>query len=155
MGAVSGVVSGGIGHFMGGAGSLLNEVGRAGLHGLSNVGVNAAFGNGVSFSSFASGAAGSLVGSGITNQGWGDIAQIGGSSLVGGTTAALTGGDFWRGAASSATVGLLNHAAHDVHARMSAGVEDGRTNQTDRFNKQLVATRNFFHGYAKHFTINF
>jgi hypothetical protein len=124
MGAVSGVVSGGIGHFMGGAGSLLNEVGCAGLHGLSNVGVNAAFGNGVSFSSFASGAAGSLVGSGITNQGWGDIAQIGGSSLVGGTTEALTGGDFWRGATSSATVGLLNHAAHDVHARMSAEVED-------------------------------
>jgi RHS repeat-associated protein len=134
MGAVSGMASAGIGSAFGAVGSngIIGEAARAYAHGASNVGINAAFGNGVNFSNFASGAAGSLMGSGITAAGGGDLAQIAGSSLVGGTTAAATGGNFWRGAASSLTVGLLNHAAHQM------GQEEPKPKTMSEFMKRFI-----------------
>jgi hypothetical protein len=144
MGAVSGLASAGIGGMFGavGANGVLGEVGRAVTHGYSNMMIGGAFGNEPSLSGFASSAAGSLVGSGITAAGGGDWAQIAGSSLVGGTTASLTGGDFWRGAATSATVGLLNHAAHQIGGDGDGPKitmhEDGRYYDSNGYEYQLI-----------------
>lgn len=55
---------------------------------------------------------GSLTGSALHKAG--SLAQIGGSSLSGGIGAELSGGDFWRGAATGATVGAVNHTLHTV-----------------------------------------
>jgi hypothetical protein len=144
MGAISGAAGMGVGGAFGAVGSngITGELARAYAHGLSNVGVNMAFGNKPSFSSFASSAAGSLVGSTITTAGGGDLAQIAGSSLVGGTTAAATGGDFWSGAAMSATVGLLNHAAHsgDDEPKISMH-EDGRYYDSNGYEYELMNGR--------------
>jgi len=38
--------------------------------------------------------------------------QLAGTSLLGGVTSEIGGGDFWQGAANGATIGLLNHLAH-------------------------------------------
>jgi hypothetical protein len=64
MGSVSGMASAGIGSMFGAVGSMgfTGELARAYTHGLANAGVNAAFGNGAGLGSFASGAAGSLMG---------------------------------------------------------------------------------------------
>ncbi|QEK53216.1 RHS repeat-associated core domain-containing protein [Pedobacter aquae] len=113
IGAISGVVTGGIGEVFGhAAGSFLNEVGRAATHGFAN-GVISEFTGGDFMQGFLSGGLGSLAGSGF--QAWGgDFAKsfggtVGFSALAGGVGAELTGGDFWRGAAVGATVGALNH----------------------------------------------
>jgi hypothetical protein len=65
---------------------------------------------------FAAGGLGSLSGSAFSafggNFAQSTVGQVSFSALGGGVGAELTGGDFWRGAATGATVGLLNHAAH-------------------------------------------
>ncbi len=116
MGAVSGVATAGIGSMMGPVGSqgLAGEIGRAMMHGQSNMMIGAAFGQSPSLSMYASGAFGSLTGSALHNAG--PLGQIGGSALAGGVASKMSGGDFWRGAAVGATVAAFNHAAH-------AGVE--------------------------------
>ncbi|MFD1631673.1 RHS repeat-associated core domain-containing protein [Pseudopedobacter beijingensis] len=112
IGAISGVATAGIGAAFGHAtGTLLNEVGRSLAHGLVNGGISE-FTGGDFMQGFASGALGSLAGSGF--QALGDfaktgVATIGFSALSGGVGAELTGGDFWRGAATGATVATLNH----------------------------------------------
>ncbi|MCH7410698.1 hypothetical protein MM239_14920 [Belliella sp. DSM 111904] len=112
MGAVSGVVSFGIGSIMGPVGSqgVAGEVKRAMMHGQANMMVGSAFGLTPSLSSFAAGSIGSLVGSAA--HGLSPVEQIAGSTLAGGLGAELTGGDFWRGAAVGATVAGLNHLTH-------------------------------------------
>ncbi|WP_245189770.1 RHS repeat-associated core domain-containing protein [Lunatimonas salinarum] len=122
IGAVSGAATAGIGSAVGGfggtagsfGGKVLNEVGRAMLHGQANLMVGTAFGQSPSLSMYAAGAFGSLTGSALHNAG--PFGQIGGSALAGGVASKMSGGDFWRGAAVGATVAGLNHAAH-------AGVE--------------------------------
>jgi hypothetical protein len=71
---------------------------------------------------FASGALGSLGGSAFQAVG-GKFAQslvgtVGFSALAGGVGAELSGGDFWRGAATGATIGLLNHGRHQAKKAM-------------------------------------
>jgi hypothetical protein len=62
---------------------------------------------------FATGALGSLGGSAFMSYvGDGVLGTVGFFAAFGGLSAVATGGDFWRGAAVGATVGLLNHAAH-------------------------------------------
>ncbi len=116
MGAVSGVATAGVGSMFGPVGStgLSGEIRRAMAHGHANIMVGMAFGQGPSLAGYASGAMGSLTGSALHSAG--TAAQIGGSALTGGLSASIAGGDFWRGAATGATVATFNHAAH-------AGVE--------------------------------
>jgi hypothetical protein len=65
---------------------------------------------------FAAGGLGSLGGSTFSTIGrnfaQSALGQVSFSALAGGVGAELTGGDFWRGAATGATVGLLNHVHH-------------------------------------------
>jgi RHS repeat-associated protein len=114
MGAVSGVATAGIGSAFGAVGSngILGEVARAGTHGIINSGVNMGFGNDVSLGTFAIGAGGSLMGSALDGASVG--VQIGGTAAFSGTVAELSGGDFWRGAATGATIGGLNHVKHRI-----------------------------------------
>ncbi|MCC5938855.1 MAG: hypothetical protein JJU34_16365 [Lunatimonas sp.] len=115
IGAVSGAATAGIGSAVGGfggtagsfGGKVLNEVGRAMLHGQANLMVGTAFGQSPSLSMYAAGAFGSLTGSALHNAG--PFGQIGGSALAGGVASKMSGGDFWRGAAVGATVAGLNH----------------------------------------------
>ena len=128
IGAASGVITAGVGSIFGavgtGAGGITGlkgvglELARAGAHGLGNVGVNAAFGNSVNGSSFATGAISSLVGSGF--HGAGPAGQIFASAYSGGISAALTGGDFIQGVGTGAIIAGLNHAMHNV-SKISAG----------------------------------
>ena len=48
----------------------------------------------------------------ITHAGLGNAGMVAFSTVVGGGAAALTGGNFWVGAATGLSVGLLNHYAH-------------------------------------------
>ena len=120
MGAVAGAATAGIGSHFGAVGSGFGgtsglsgvglELTRATVHGMSNMIVNGAFGNNLSAGTFAIGAGGSLMGSGL--HGAPGAVQIAGSAAFSGGIAEATGGDFWRGAATGATVSGLNHLAH-------------------------------------------
>ena len=72
------------------------------------------------------GAAGSVMGSlmgsltsGMNNF-WATTSTIGSSALVGGIGAEVSGGDFWRGAATSGLTAAFNHAAHRMIDRQPA-----------------------------------
>ena len=117
IGAVSGVVTAGIGSAFGAVGSngIMGEVARAYTHGFAN-GMISEFTGGDFMIGFAAGGLGSLGGSAFSAFG-GNLAQsalghVSFSALAGGVGAEITGGDFWRGAATGATVGLLNHGRH-------------------------------------------
>ncbi len=123
VGAISGVVTGGIGDMFGPLGGgldgignqIAHEAGRAFTHGVAN-GLIAANTGGNMMQSFASGTLGSLGGSAFQAFG-GEFAKsavgiVGFSAVSGGVGAKLTGGDFWEGAATGATVGALNHYGH-------------------------------------------
>ncbi len=115
MGALSGAITAGIGQGFGDIGKFGHELLRAGAHGVSGGLTNLAFG-GDFLEGFTSAALGSLAGSGF--QAWGGnfaksaVGTISFSSVAGGVGAELTGGDFWRGAATGAIVAGLNHVAH-------------------------------------------
>ena len=98
---------GGVGSGFGGTSGLSGvglELTRATVHGMSNMIVNGAFGNNLSAGTFAIGAGGSLMGSGL--HGAPGAVQIAGSAAFnsGGIAEATGGIDFWRGAATGATV---------------------------------------------------
>lgn len=115
IGAISGVATAGLGSMFGEVGKFGTELLRAGAHGLVNGGLSELSG-GSFLQGFASGSLGSLTGSGW--QAWGGnfaksgVGMIGFSALSGGVGQELAGGDFWRGAATAATVATLNHLAH-------------------------------------------
>jgi len=116
IGAISGAVTAGIGAGFGTVGSngFMGEIARAYTHGFAN-GMISEFTGGDFMSGFVAGGLGSLGGSAFSAL-RGDFAnsmlgQVGFSSLSGGIGAELSGGDFWRGAATGATIGLLNHAS--------------------------------------------
>ncbi len=117
IGAVSGLVTAGIGSAFGAVGSngIMGEVARAYTHGFAN-GMISEFTGGDFMTGFAAGGLGSLGGSAFSafggNFAQSALGQVSFSALAGGVGAELTGGDFWRGAATGATVGLLNHARH-------------------------------------------
>jgi RHS repeat-associated protein len=114
IGAVSGVVTAGIGSAFGPVGSqgLFGEIGRAMAHGQANLMIGGLFGQEASLANYASGALGSLAGSATHNLN--GAIQIGTSAMVGGIGAEMSGGDFWRGAAIGGMVASLNHVRHQV-----------------------------------------
>ena len=91
------------------------EIARAYTHGFAN-GMISEFSGGDFITGFAAGGLGSLGSSAFTalggNFAQSALGQVSFSAFSGGVGAELTGGDFWRGAATGATVGLLNHARH-------------------------------------------
>lgn len=122
MGAVSGVATAGIGSMMGPVGSqgLAGEIGRAMMHGQSNMMIGAAFGQQPSMGSYLTGFASSLAGSSFMMYG-GKFANsaagmYGFSGMAGGLTASATGGNFWQGAAVGLMNAGLNHAGSNVDA---------------------------------------
>lgn len=159
IGAISGVAGYGIGAAFGAVGSqgVIGELGRAAFHGVSNQIIGAGFGIDQNFASFASGALGSLAGSALHNNN--ALAKIGGSSLVGGVGAEISGGDFWRGAATGATIGIVNHGAHglvnrkNVNNKVKAAREflEDSGYSIDMVAKDVVGQQDSFFGkyYAK------
>ncbi|MFZ4457074.1 MAG: T6SS effector amidase Tae4 family protein [Bacteroidales bacterium] len=123
MGAISGVVTMGIGKAFGATGSIYKEVGRALVHGYAQ-GVMSFASGGDFMQGFLSGSLGSLGGSAFQSIAgeaaasslWG---TVGFSALSGGVGAELSGGDFLKGAATGAIVGLLNHG-HNAHQKKMA-----------------------------------
>jgi RHS repeat-associated protein len=114
IGAISGVATYGIGSAFGSVGTngLGGEIGRAMAHGMSNTTITAAFGGEVNAKTYAIGALSSLAGSGLHFAP--PIGQISGSALVGGVTSEISGEDFWKGAATGAIIGTLNHVKHRI-----------------------------------------
>ncbi|WP_410221845.1 RHS repeat-associated core domain-containing protein [Pedobacter sp.] len=116
-GAVSGIATAGIGSAFGEIGKFGHEVLRGLAHGIAQGGISELSG-GNFLQGFAAGGLGSLAGSGW--QAWGGkvaesgLGNIAFSALSGGVGAELTGGDFWQGAATGATVTTLNHLAHMI-----------------------------------------
>jgi hypothetical protein len=81
----------------------------------------------------------------------GVLGTVGFSAAFGGLSAVATGGDFWRGAAVGATVGLLNHAQHETQTAQS---KEQFQKTLAKFNA-LVKDVNSFSiaiDLAKHFT---
>ncbi|MEA4936999.1 MAG: FG-GAP-like repeat-containing protein [Paludibacter sp.] len=139
MGAVSGVLTAGIGASFGAVGTngFIGEIGRAISHGVANGMVNGAFGGDFT-QGFASGALGSLGGSVFQTVG-GKFANsflgtVGFSSISGGIGAELSGGNFWQGAATGAVVGLLNHMDNELEKR--------KNNYAIKKSKSLVKSPN-------------
>ncbi|TAH17184.1 MAG: hypothetical protein EAZ08_14185 [Cytophagales bacterium] len=117
-GAVSGAASFGIGAGFQSLANAGHSIGtswlaQAGAHALSSGTQSAAFG-GSFLQGAASGAFGSLSGSGLKGLGvTGSGAAFLGGGLSGGFGSVLAGGDFFQGFAQGASVGLLNHWMHD------------------------------------------
>lgn len=128
MGAISGAATAGIGSAFGSVGNFAHESIRAVTHGAVNGLISEASG-GDFLSGFAAGGLGSLGGSLFSQVGSFSNTvggQIGFSSLSGGIGAELSGGDFWRGAATGAAIGLLNHGQHLIDQKLTKYVdEDG------------------------------
>jgi RHS repeat-associated protein len=145
-GAASGALTSGVGSAFGGLGGsalnsfgakALNEAGRAFAHGVVQGSLGMAQGG--SFKNgFASGALGSMGGSAFGAVG-GKFAKSGVgmtsfSALSGGVGAELSGGDFWRGAGTGATIGLLNHFMHQVEGNLEEKRASKGVSQTgDKF----------------------
>ena len=120
-GAISGAVSFGVGAAFGSVGTFWHELGRAAAHGLTQATLSDIYSEGKSqfWSSFASGAVSSLVGSGISSLQIKDkylktlFMYIGGT-VSGGLSATITGGNFLEGATIGLVVTALNHALHEA-----------------------------------------
>ncbi|MFZ4455001.1 MAG: hypothetical protein ACOYOT_02145 [Bacteroidales bacterium] len=126
MGAVSGLVTAGIGGAFGHSiGSFSHEVGRAVVHGFAQ-GMMSEISGGDFIQGFLSGSLGSLGGSAfqkIAGEGassvWG---TVGFSALAGGIGSELSGGDFLKGATTGAIIGLLNHEGGKVNKAIRNGI---------------------------------
>jgi hypothetical protein len=119
IGALSGIVTAGVGHMFGAVGSMGigGEIARAYTHGFAN-GMISQFTGGDFMQGFAAGGLSSLAGSAFMMYG-GSFANspIGTytfSGLAGGVGAKLAGGNFWQGAAIGLMNAGLNHLAQVV-----------------------------------------
>jgi len=115
-GAISGAVTFGIGEMYGEVGDWGKEIFRAYTHGFAQGMISEAYGDGF-MTGFASAGLSSLVGSGFMKYG-GEFAQSteGGyafSAVSGGVGSALTGGNFWEGAA----IGTMNFGLNKLQQR--------------------------------------
>ena len=129
VGAISGAVTCGIGSVFGTTGSIVQgtfdvgkELARAGAHALANGFISVATGNDF-LNGFVAGGMGSFGGSLFQGMAGGiiqahpileAIGTVGSSAVSGGVGAELTGGDFWRGAATGAIVGVFNHLQGEI-----------------------------------------
>ena len=109
---LSSAASYGIGAAFENAGNVGHELLRAGAHGLAS-GVVSALDGGNFASAFVSGAAASGIGSYAQSVNMNSGLMVASTTVVGGTVAWITGGDFLQGAMQGMQIGLLNHAMHD------------------------------------------
>jgi len=114
-GGANAFISNGIGNVFGAvsttlsASSVLNELGRAGIHALAQGTFNQ-MGGGQFWRGAVNGAVSSIVGSATESfPGW---AQIGVSTLMGGVTSKISGGTFKEGAISGFFISAFNHCLH-------------------------------------------
>lgn len=109
IGAASAALPFGIGQAFGHTlGTLGHELLRAGAHGLGNGLLNVA--DGGSFGvGFLTGATASIVGSGAQELNFGNMGVLGSTTLAGGLTAGLSGGDWMMGAMQGMNIGAFNH----------------------------------------------
>ena len=119
IGALSGVVTAGIGQMFGAVGSMGfgGEIARAYTHGFAQ-GMISEFTGGSFMQGFAAGGLGSLAGSAfmMTQFGNSQLGTYAFSGLSGGVGAAMTGGDFWQGAGIGLMTAGLNHLQSAVDA---------------------------------------
>ncbi len=114
IGAISGVVTAGIGNAFGAVGSngIGGEIARAYTHGVAN-GMISEFSGGDFMTGFAASGLGSLGGSAFMMYGGrfasSTLGNYAFSGLAGGIGAELTGGNFWQGAAIGLMTAGLNH----------------------------------------------
>src|SRR5690606_3505529 len=120
IGGISGALSFGAGSaVLGIGGSVLQQAGTGILlHGAS-AGMMSGMSTGDFWSGFvvggvSSGVASGIGATGISNQYWMAGAQIGGSTIVGGASSVLAGGNFWDGARQGFITAALNHVAHEI-----------------------------------------
>jgi hypothetical protein len=123
-GALSGVLTAGIGEAFGAIGSngIIGEVGRAIFHGAAN-GIVSSMQGGNFWTGFASGALGSFTGSAFMMYG-GDFASskfgtYAFSVIAGGISAELFGGNFWQGATTGLMTAGLNHLAQGIQQKLN------------------------------------
>jgi len=125
----TGIATAGIGGAFGGLGGAAgNSFARAAVNEVARAAVHAGFNGYMSYMQggnfwhgAAAGGIGSAIGSGIHGGanalGWSqsgtNFAMVGGGALSGGIGSSIAGGSFWEGFGIAATVGLLNHAAHN------------------------------------------
>jgi RHS repeat-associated protein len=135
--ALSMAVTFGIGQAFGPTAGFLNELGRAGAHGVSG-GIFSMASGGKFSNGFMSGALSSLSGSAF--QAWGGdvfnnpLGEGLACGLVAGGVSNLTGGDFGMGFIQGFNVGALNHGLHPQE-KPASGVGNGEIKQ---WNKSLV-----------------
>ena len=110
---LSSAASYGIGElFKGATATFVNELLRAGSHGLAS-GVVSALDGGNFASAFVSGAAASGIGSYAQRVNMNSGLMVASTTAMGGIVAWATGGDFLQGAMQGMTIGLFNHAMHN------------------------------------------
>ncbi len=101
-------VSSGIGSLFGPVGSLGNELGRAGVHGLSG-GIQSRLAGGNFWQGATSSALASGIGSGVDVLGGGALAQVLGGGITGGIGAEIAGWNFWQAFGQGISVTAFNH----------------------------------------------
>ncbi len=103
----------GIGQLFGAVGGVGKELLRAGAHGVAG-GVASMVGGGNAGAGFASGALSSGIGSLSTAAHMGGAAMVVQSSLSGGLSSLIAGGDFLRGALQGLCTAVFNHLPHNI-----------------------------------------
>jgi hypothetical protein len=111
MGAISAIVSYGVGSVFKEVGSLSKELARATAHAATSGGLSVLQG-GNFWHGAASGAVSSLAGSAADGTTTG--VQIGASAIAGGLTSEIVGGDFWYGLIQGGAIAGFNHGLHRV-----------------------------------------
>ncbi len=117
-GVFSGTVTMGIGGVFKETGSVGRELARAVSHGVAG-GALSLLQGGDFMSSFASGAASSLVSAGTAN--WQGAGRYASSALAGGVASHLSGGNFFSGAIQGAAVHALNFELHRANLKSIPG----------------------------------
>ena len=149
IGAVSGAITYGIGSYFNGvaeAGKVSKfvvEAGRMATHATFQGGLSAAQG-GDFWTAFASGAVGGAVGWGT--DGWEstlgrNATTIGTAMILGGATAELSGGEFWKGAAVSGIVAGANGVAHRLSLSKAERLAQKQQRQINRLQRQIRRTQ--------------
>jgi RHS repeat-associated protein len=146
IGAISGVVTAGIGQMFGAVGSMGigGEIARAYTHGFAN-GIISQFTGGDFLTGFVSGGLGSLAGSAFMMYAPANIANsIAGnyafSGLAGGIGAAATGGNFWQGAATGLMTAGLNHLQQGINSRLSLLYDGDKLSVMDKDGSEVYST---------------
>ena len=130
----------GIGEVFGSTGNFKHELLRAGSHGLSNA-VLTAIDGGDFFSSFASGALSSGIGSYAKGIKMNNLLMVASTTVMGGVSAWATGGDFLQGAIKGMTIGLLNHTMHDGEEGSTPLKVYVRTNKAGMYEFTVIGAR--------------